>query len=178
MERILNAKITGVSISMADHGCLTFYIILEGSGWGCSFGGYCIASGYLGSNNFVAENGHGLEAMMRIMDTVGVEKWEDLEGKYVRVEFNNSQTINKIGNLLKDKWFSLEEFFSSKQKSLPVKPRPKDVSELRDFVAKALKEHYAEVDPRVLDDDIIVRVEEYVNGRNDVWIQFPYFHSR
>ena len=26
MEEILNAKITSVSLSMADHGCLTFYI--------------------------------------------------------------------------------------------------------------------------------------------------------
>ena len=45
---IKNAKIEHVSITMADHGCLTFYITLNGGGWGCNFGGYCIGNGYLG----------------------------------------------------------------------------------------------------------------------------------
>ena len=28
------AKITNISITMADHGCLTFWITVEGAGWG------------------------------------------------------------------------------------------------------------------------------------------------
>lgn len=110
---IENAKITYVSISMADHGCLTFYLGLEGKGWILGgYGGYCIGHGYLGADNFDA-SGAGLIAMMRIMDTVGVEKWEDLNGKYVRVEdtgFGNR--ITKIGNLIEDKWFDIKEFFN------------------------------------------------------------------
>lgn len=52
------------------------------------------------------------EAMKRVMDTVGVSKWEDLKGEYVRikgVEWGN--TITCIGNILKDKWFDLKDFF-------------------------------------------------------------------
>lgn len=115
MEEILNAKITGVSLSMADHGCLTFWINLEGSGWGVSVGGYAIGHGYLGADEFDA-CGDGLEAMMRIMDTVGVERWEDLKGKYVRVKSEGwGSTAHTIGNVLEDKWFDVDKFFKEKR---------------------------------------------------------------
>lgn len=111
-KTIENAKITGVSISMADHGCITFWVNVEGKGWGCSVGGYCIGHGYLGADRFDGY-GKGLEAMARIMDTVGVEKWEDLKGKYCRVESEGwGSTIHKIGNLINDKWFDIKEFFA------------------------------------------------------------------
>lgn len=112
---VKNAKITHVSITMADHGCLTFWLTLEGSGWGCGFGGYCIGKGHRGAKEFSAKNGWGLEAMMRIMDTVGVETWEDLKGKYVRAEVESwGGTITKIGNIMDNKWFDIKEFFAEK----------------------------------------------------------------
>lgn len=113
---ILNAKITSTSITMADHGCLTFWVTIDGGGWGVSIGGYAIGSGYLGADEF---NGYGLglEAMMRIMDVVGVEKWEDLTDKYIRVESNGwGKPITKIGNIIHDQWFDVDEFFKSKDK--------------------------------------------------------------
>ena len=109
---IKNARITNVSITMADHGCLTFQLSLDGGGWGCCFGGYSIGTGFLGADEF-SGYGKGLEAMMRIMDTVGVEKWEDLKGKYIRCKVGNwGDTIDEIGNILKDKWFNIREFFA------------------------------------------------------------------
>lgn len=114
MGEIVNAKITNVSITMEDHGLLTFYITLEGASWGCNFGGYSIASGCLNwkDEDFKAESGAGLVAMMRIMKTVGVERWEDLKNKYVRVETKGwGNTIHKIGNILEDKWFDISDFF-------------------------------------------------------------------
>lgn len=111
---IENAKITNTRISMADHGCLTFDLILEGDGWGCAFGGYCIGRGYLGAKEFTAESGNGLVAMMKIMDVVGVEKWEDLKDRYIRCKTNRwGGTIDEIGNLIEDKWFNIREFFSN-----------------------------------------------------------------
>ena len=95
MSEIRNAKITDTSISMGDHGCLTFRITLEGDAFGVSYGGYCIGHGFLGSDTFTAENGSGLVAMMRIMDVVGVEK---------------------IGNIIEDKWFDIDEFFKEYRK--------------------------------------------------------------
>ena len=113
MAEIENAKIEKVSITMEDHGCLTFYVNLKGNAWCTAFGGYCIGKGYLGAEEFTSENGGGLVAMMRIMDTVGVHRWEDLAGKYIRVETRGWDSIKKIGNIIEDKWFDIEEFFKS-----------------------------------------------------------------
>lgn len=112
MSEIRNAKITDTSITMGDHGCLTFRIMLESGAIGVSYGGYCIGHGFLGSDTFSADNGSGLVAMMRIMDVVGVESWEDLKGKYVRfVDDDWNSPISKIGNIIEDKWFDIDEFF-------------------------------------------------------------------
>lgn len=110
---IENAKITNVSLTMADHGMLTFYITLEGNGWGTNYGGYGIGRGYLGAEEFSSSD-KGLEAMMRIMDVVGVDTWEDLKGKFVRVKMSSlGQPITTIGNLIKNKWFDIKEFFKN-----------------------------------------------------------------
>ena len=110
---IKNAKITGVSLTMADHGILTFQIFIEGGGWACSIGNYVNGKGYLGAKHWEV-HGSGLVAMMKIMDVVGVKKWEDLTGKYIRVVDNDwGSTITKIGNILKDEWFDLREFFAA-----------------------------------------------------------------
>jgi len=112
MSEIRNAKITDTSISMGDYACLTFRITLEGDAFGVSYGGYCIGHGFLGSDTFTAENGSGLVAMMRIMDVVGVERWEDLKGKYVRfVDDAWGSPVKKIGNIIEDKWFDIDKFF-------------------------------------------------------------------
>ena len=117
MAEILNAKITSVSLTMADHGCLTFWITVEGGGWGVSIGGYCIGHGYLGADDFKVECGDGLEAMMRIMDTVGVARWEDLKDKYIRAEVTGwGDGVTKIGHITKNKWFDIKELFATKVK--------------------------------------------------------------
>lgn len=117
MSEIKNVKIKNISLTMADHGCLTFYLLLEGDGWGIGYGGYCIGHGFLDSDSFTAENGGGLVAMMRIMDTVGVERWEDLKDKYIRVVDEGwGSPIKKIGNIIEDKWFDIDEFFKNYNK--------------------------------------------------------------
>ena len=116
-HEIKNAIITYVSISMENHGCLTFDIGFDGDGWCVTYGGYCIGNGYLGSDTFSAEHGGGLVAMMRIMDTVGVERWEDLKGKYVRVVSDGwGSKITTIGNIIEDKWFDIKDFFENYNK--------------------------------------------------------------
>ena len=71
-----NAKITDVSLEIGDHCCLTFSITLKGSGWGASFGGYNLA--FFNGTSFEGSE-KGLEALTRIMDVVGVAKWEDVK---------------------------------------------------------------------------------------------------
>lgn len=110
---ILNAKITDVSLSMADHGVLVYGLTLDMGGFGCVYGGIVIGKGYLDAKEFTGY-ASGIEAIMRIMDTVGVSRWEDLKGKYCRVKSNGwGSTINTIGNIIKNKWFNQREFFDS-----------------------------------------------------------------
>lgn len=110
---IENAQISSVSISMADHGVLTFTIFVKGHGWGCSLGNYMNGVGHLGAKEWKG-NGSAIVAMMKIMDTVGVTKWEDLPGKFIRVKTSGwGSTNDEIGNIIEDKWFNLREFYAT-----------------------------------------------------------------
>lgn len=106
-----NAKITNVSLSMRDHGCLTFNITLDGDGIGCVFGGYVLGHGYVGAKEFKG-SAAGMECLMHIMDTLEVDRWEDLKGQYVRVRDGGwGSSVTCIGHIIKDKWFDVKEFF-------------------------------------------------------------------
>ena len=111
---IENALITNVDLSMADHGCLTLVMTLEGDSWGAVYGGYCRGHGYLGAaDDFFDGSAVGMEYLIRIMDTVGVEKFQDLKGKYIRVATKGwGDPVKIIGNIIKDKWFDAETFFA------------------------------------------------------------------
>lgn len=115
-QEIRTARIVDTAIVMGDHGCLTFDLVLEGDGWMINYGGYAIAHGYRGATEFKAENGNGLEAMMLIMEVVGVDRWEDLKGKLIRAksEWRSGSSVDVIGNIIEDKWFNIKEFFKTK----------------------------------------------------------------
>lgn len=116
---IENALIEKVDLSMADHGCLTLAMTLQGGGWGVVYGGYCLGRGYLGADDdFFDGSAAGMEYLMRIMDTVGVERFQDLKGKYVRVATKGwGDSVKIIGNIIKDQWFDAETFFTDKKES-------------------------------------------------------------
>ena len=110
-----NALIKNVDISMADHGCVTLSIELNGGGWGCVFGGYCLGHGYLGASEFDG-SGKGMESIARIMDVVGVSYFNSMKGKYVRVAVKDwCSPIKIIGNIIKDQWFDIESFFGDEE---------------------------------------------------------------
>jgi hypothetical protein len=107
---IENAKITKAELTMADYGCLTLRLIVEGNGWGVTLGGFVLGSGYLDADEFKGY-AKGTEEIMRVMDTVGVERFSDLEGQYVRVEIGSlGDTVTKFGNIIKNKWFDFKKF--------------------------------------------------------------------
>lgn len=115
--KIENALIKSADISMADHGCITLSIGLNGSGWSCVFGGYCLGHGYLGAKEFDG-SGKGMESIARIMDVVGVSYFNSMKGKYVRVATKGwGSSIKIIGNIIKDQWFDIESFFEDKEKA-------------------------------------------------------------
>lgn len=113
--KIESALIKNVSLTMEDKGCLTSWIILDGGSWGCGYGGYRLGHGYLGSKKFDSTPS-ALEGIMMIMNVVGVEKWESLKGKYVRVATKGwGDSIKIIGNIVEDRWFDYESFYGDKE---------------------------------------------------------------
>lgn len=110
--KIKNAKIVSTQLGREDHGIMTFLIFVEFDGCSCGIGGRALDmyDPVLKKRVYTPK---GLEAISKILDTVGVDKWEKLPGTYMRVVDNGwGSTINKIGNLMDNKWFDLEEFFS------------------------------------------------------------------
>lgn len=62
----------------------------------------------------------GFELIDRIMTIVDVKKWEDLIGKYVRIEVSEEgfgSKVTKIGNLIKDDWLDFEKFFDKEEEN-------------------------------------------------------------
>lgn len=95
MTEIINAEITGTQLGFEDRGIFTFSVDLNYGGNGAqSFGGYALGKEY---TNYVIKG---------ILKTVGVDNWEDLKGKHVRVERERLGKVLKIGNLLEDNWFN------------------------------------------------------------------------
>lgn len=92
---IRNAMIKRTMLGYEDHGILTCSLELDYGGIGQSFGNYDIGGKYCA------------QWILKILDTVGVEKWEDLPGKYVRVKQSLSK-VYEIGNILENKWFNPE----------------------------------------------------------------------
>lgn len=113
-KKTWNAQIKKASLTMANHGCLTMYLTLEGDGRGVQFGGHNLGRGYKGAKTFTG-SAKGTEYIMRIMDVVCVSRFEDLEGKYVRVvEVDNDSVVKEIGNIISDKWFNVEDFYNTR----------------------------------------------------------------
>ena len=95
------------------YGVLTLEMPITGNGWGCVYGGRVIGQGYLGAKEFKGTP-MGIEYIMRIMDIVGVEKFNEMRGKYIRVARTGwGDPIRIIGNLIKDRWFDADRFFEN-----------------------------------------------------------------
>lgn len=111
-----NAQITSTRLGYEDHGILTCFIFLDGKGWGGGFGGYALDNFDKSLDRRVATEA-GFEAIAQLLRTLEAKNWEDLKGTHVRVETPKwGAKITKIGHLIKDQWFSFEEFFAEWEK--------------------------------------------------------------
>ena len=112
-EEILTGKITNTELGYEDHGIFTCFLHIEGDGWGCGFGGYSLDSPdkTLQRRKGTAE---GMEAIIQIIRTLDVNSWEKVKGQYVRVVLKDRR-IKKIGHIIKDNWFSFEDFFNQER---------------------------------------------------------------
>lgn len=93
---ITNAQIESTQLGYEGHGILTIMIYLSYDRHASQgFGGYNLTN--------ATQLQKWITGILRVLE---LEKWEDLNGKYIRVEQQNkSDKILRIGNLLQDKWF-------------------------------------------------------------------------
>ena len=109
---IKNARITSTMLGREDHGIMTFMIYIDAGDFSCGVGGFCLDEFNTTTQTrvFRAES---MEAISKILDVVGVDKWEDLPGKHIRFEDAGwGSTVTKIGNIITDNLFDIREFFS------------------------------------------------------------------
>lgn len=103
---IVNARIAETQFGYEGHGIMTCYLLIEGDGWCCNFGGYALDSWNNEESRRVG-TAQGFNAVIELMKTLEVEKWEDLKGKYIRCETEGwGGRITKVGHMLKGRWFS------------------------------------------------------------------------
>ncbi len=110
---ILNAKITSADILIEDHDILTFRLgITSSAGWSTHLGDF-----YL---DWTDKEGKRVPApytstvVRAILETVGVRSWNDLVGKYIRIDDKDiyNSPITKIANLMKDNWIDIRDFMN------------------------------------------------------------------
>ncbi len=112
-EEVRNAQIESTMLGLEDHGCLTFWLHLKFDGTGQGFGGFGMDEPVTDeTGKFLRRKGteFGCEVILRVLNVVGVEKWEDLKGKYLRVRGGGwSGPIEGIGNIIEERWFNMKE---------------------------------------------------------------------
>lgn len=113
-QEICNARIVDTFLGVEEHGILTFYLALEFQDSTRGFGCYPMQK-YDSQENKITYDGRGLGAIVNILNTVGVNSWENLKGQLVRAYPKEGENVTKIGNIIQDKWFSLEDFFTEKK---------------------------------------------------------------
>ena len=94
-----NAKIESTMLGYEDHGLMTCFLHLSQDGSGQGFGGYRLDAPK------DAPSEMGTFWIKRILETVGVGQWEDLKGKFIRVDGEEYGEIFGIGHITHNKWF-------------------------------------------------------------------------
>ena len=108
-----NAAIKRTFLGIEGHGIFTFSIELEFGVGGQCFGNYALISG--------SKPNHSISLLKDIINVVGVDSWEKLLGKYVRVVQSHCKVYG-IVNITKDtqylfidEWFKEHNIDDSKQ---------------------------------------------------------------
>lgn len=109
---VRNAAITSTMLGIEDHGIMSFYLYLDYGGSGQGAGGWSLDTPVKIGNTFLRRVGtaEGLSLIMKILDVVGVGKWEDLKGKHIRVKQDHT-AVHAIGNIIKNEWLDFSQFF-------------------------------------------------------------------
>lgn len=114
MSEIANAQIDGTSLGFEDHGFFTANLYFDAGSWHIGLGSYIFDQYDKDKARRIDTTGMGTEFIKRILETLEVDKWESLKGKFVRIETEGVNAATKVvgvGHLIKDQWFRPQEFF-------------------------------------------------------------------
>jgi len=124
MSCIRNMEIERTTLGMEDHGIMTFNLQLRGNAIGTGFGGYGLDNPpkYAAINKehpdgwtYRIGEACGMDLIMQILNTLGVDKWEHLKGSVLRVKFEHehlSAKILAIGHIIENRWLDMDEFWT------------------------------------------------------------------
>jgi len=115
---IKNAVIESARITIEDHGILCVWLQLNYGGMGQGFGGYCLFK--VGAHkkddyDVKKEGAYAGHFITRCLEIAGVERWDSLVGKTIRVKSDSNglgANILAIGHIVKDDWFSPKDDFA------------------------------------------------------------------
>ena len=107
--KIENCRIKSTMLGVEDHGIFTCMLHLEGDGWGCGFGGYGLDM-WSDADKRRIGTAYGMEFIKKILDTLELERWEQLPGTLIRAENEGiGGKVVRIGHYMRDKWFDPRE---------------------------------------------------------------------
>ena len=107
---IKNAIITKTFLGNRD-GWFSFVLYFESDGVGGGFGTFALDT-YDPASNQRVFTPQSMEIISKILDVIGVSSWEELKGQYFRFRYDGmSKPVKRIGNIIKDKWFDVDEFY-------------------------------------------------------------------
>lgn len=110
----LNAKIKDTKLGFLGNDLLTFSLILEVQGGGGVCVGHYAMSQYDKNKGKMVGSAYGSSVIMRILQVVGVDTWEELKGKYIRIkDCHIGDTVEAIGNLMEEDWIDFSTFGKS-----------------------------------------------------------------
>ena len=106
---IKNAIVSSTSLDTGDRGLLTAWLHMDYGGSGQGFGGYSL---YLPKSytHFTEKGDFAGHFIFRCMEVCGVDNWDKIKGKTVRVKIVNG-IIESIGHIVKDDWFCPKDDF-------------------------------------------------------------------
>ena len=107
----LNARIKDTKLGFIGNDILTFDLVLDIQGGGAVVvGGWAMAE-YDKNKQKIVGTAYGTSVIMRILQVVGVDTWEQLKGKYIRIkDCHLDDRVTAIGNLMEEEWINFDTF--------------------------------------------------------------------